>query len=78
MKIGPVTDAIIASLGDEIKKPETREKIMTSVIDPLVADIMNRYYPFFIVTIIILVVIIALLLAILILSVSNKSQSSSS
>lgn len=70
--IGPLTDTIINLIVTELKKAETKEKIMTHIIDPLLADISTRYYPYFIMMIIVLIIIIILLISILILEIIKK------
>lgn len=72
--IGPICDSIIDSVVVEIKKPETKEKIMNDIVDPFLADMLNRYYPYFMVIIVFLFIVVVLLLAILLLSVSNKNN----
>jgi hypothetical protein len=44
--IGPITKDIIDTCSKELKKKEVREKIMKNLIDPVVAEIFSRYYPF--------------------------------
>ncbi len=72
--IGPICDTVLETVILEVKKPETKEKIMSNIIDPLLADLMSRYYPYFIMIISILVIIIVLLFALLILNVINNTN----
>lgn len=72
--IGPFTNSLIDGLIREIKKKETKEKIMENIVDPLLADVSSRYYPYFILITIILVIIIILLVAILILMVFQGNK----
>jgi large-conductance mechanosensitive channel len=67
-------DPVLKLISKEIKKKETRDKIMKNVIDPLFADLSTRYYPYFIIAIIILFIIVVLLIAILILTVIQQQN----
>lgn len=73
--IGPMTNAIIDGVTNEIKKKKTKEKIMRNIIDPLLKDLSVRYYPYFVSITIVMAVIIILLIAILILLVLQKNYS---
>lgn len=66
--VGPLTDAVINNIVKEIKKKETREKIMKNIVDPLLCDLSSRYYPYFLTVIITLLLIVILLVALLILN----------
>ena len=69
--IGPITDTILS----ELRKPGIRDTIVTNVVDPLLADITAKYYPYFMSLVIILLIIIVLLVVILIISITNKGHS---
>jgi len=69
--IGPITNSLIDGIIAEIKKKDVKEKIMKNIIDPLVADMASRYYPYFMMVIVILLIIIILLVAILIVSIHS-------
>lgn len=69
--IGPMTDAVINRCIFEMRKKERREKIMTYIIDPLLADLSSRYYPFFILIVVVLILIVVLLVAILVMTKLN-------
>jgi hypothetical protein len=71
--IGPITSGIIDKIIKEIKKKETKEKIMINIIDPLLKDLSTRYYPHFMVITIILIVIVVMLLAILCVVLLNRN-----
>lgn len=71
--IGPITSGIIDKIIKEIKKKETKEKIMINIVDPLLKDLSTRYYPHFMVITIILIVIVAMLLAILCVVLLNRN-----
>jgi hypothetical protein len=64
--IGPMTDKLVNSFTDEIKKKKNREKIMKNIIDPILNDINDRYYPHMVTLIVMLSLIIILLLMLLI------------
>ena len=68
--VGPVTDSIINTIIDEIRKKENKEKIINGVFDPILTDISTKYYPYIIfffstlITIIILLILIIFLILI--------------
>lgn len=70
--IGPITETILNKAIKEINKKKTKEKIMRGVIDPLLKDLSNRYYPYFITITSVLIVIIILLISILVLLVIQR------
>lgn len=74
--VGPLTDGIIDSVVKEIKKKKTKEKIMVGIVDPLLCDLTNRYYPHLMTITIILVVVVLLLIGILILLVLQRCTDS--
>ena len=41
--IGPLTQDLLNSCYKELKKKETKEKIMTNLIDPVVSEFTRRY-----------------------------------
>ena len=63
--IGPMTDKLVNSFTDEIKKKKNRDKIMKNIIDPILNDINDRYYPHMVTLIVMLSLIIILLLMLL-------------
>lgn len=67
--IGPVTNAVIDSIIKELKKKQTKEKVMNCIIDPLLRDMSSRYYPYFMMIIVVMLVIIILLVSILIINI---------
>jgi len=73
--VGPITDALIDKAISEVNKKKTKEKIMSGVIDPLLKDISNRYYPHFITITSMLAVIVLLLISVLILLIIQKMDS---
>lgn len=69
--ISPVTDGIINSFIDEIKKKRNKEKIMRNIIEPILNDINSKYYPHVITLIVFLSVIIILLTLLLIVNIKK-------
>jgi len=65
--IGPITQDIINSFANELKKKETRQKISRYIIDPIFSEITDRLYSYAGLFLIIQLVIISLLLYIIFL-----------
>jgi len=59
--LGPITNDILDQCSKVIKKPETKEKIMKNVIDPIVSEFFSRYYSYLTCFIFIQLIIIVLL-----------------
>jgi uncharacterized membrane protein len=70
--IGPMTENLLNKVIKEVNKKKTKNKIMRDVIDPLLKDLFDRYYPYFITITSVLAVIIILLISILVLIVIQK------
>ena len=66
--IGPVTDNLINSFIDEIKKKKNKEKIMKNIIEPILNDINDKYYPHMMTITVLLSLIIILLLLLLVVN----------
>jgi uncharacterized membrane protein len=60
MDFGKITKKILNKFIDEIKKEENNEKLKTYVIDPCINHIMNKFYPYLIVTAIIFILLFLL------------------
>lgn len=69
--ISPMIEKIINKGIKDIKK--NKEKIMKGVVDPLLSDLSQRYYPYFISITSALIVIILLLVAVIVLLVIQKN-----
>lgn len=71
--VGPMTDTIIENIISELKKKKNRDKIIKNVIDPLLKDINERFYPHMLTGIIVMITIVILLIVILIMiTIGNK------
>src|SRR5690242_10111946 len=64
--IGPMMGNLINDFIDEFKKKKYKDKIIKNAIDPVLSDIENRYYPYFMALVMLLVLIVILLLSLLI------------
>jgi len=62
--IGPFTDKLIKDFIHEIRKEKNMDRIKENVIDPVLCDINDRYFPHM-VTLISLLILIVLLLTLL-------------
>lgn len=63
--IGPVTQDIINAVTKELKKKDTRSRIITNIIDPVVIDVVSRYTKYISSFFVIQLVIICLLIYII-------------
>jgi len=63
--IGPLTKDILDSCAKELKKKETRDKIMNFVIDPVVNEVFDKYSSYISCFMFIHMIIIVLLLYII-------------
>ena len=63
--IGSLSDNLINSFVDEIKKKKNKEKIMKNIIEPILNDINDKYYPYMLTLTFLLSIIIILLLLLL-------------
>lgn len=73
INISSITNVIMDNIVKELKKKKNRDKIVKNVIDPILCDIKDKYYPYFITLVIILILIILLLVSILSVCVIDKS-----
>jgi hypothetical protein len=72
--IGPITDNIINSFVNEVKKSKNRDKIMKNIIDPILSDINHKYFPYVVMLVLLLLIIIILQITLVVINVkSNKS-----
>lgn len=69
--IGPMTDTLVNSFVDEMKKKKNRDKIMKNIVEPILNDINSRYFPHMMILTILIVIVIVLLLLLLIFNNSK-------
>lgn len=69
--IGPITDKLIKSLITEIKKEKNMKMIQENIIDPVICNVYDRYFPHMMTTLILILIIICLLLYVVVLNVLN-------
>jgi len=70
--IGPITDKIIRDIITEIRKDKNISRIKENILDPVLLDINNRYFPHMLTLISLLIMIVVLLVILLIISMSEK------
>jgi len=63
--IGPVTKDIVELCIKEIKKKETKEKIMKNLVDPIIAELFKRYSKYIVLYFVIHLAIIVMLIYII-------------
>jgi len=51
-------DKLIDNVGNELNKKEIKGKIKTRILDPLLCDVIAKFYPYFIILVILLILII--------------------
>jgi len=64
--IGPITDNLINSFVDEVKKKKNLDKITKNIVTPILNDIEDRYLPYVLTFATLLMVQIVLLVLLLI------------
>lgn len=60
--IGPLTKNLLEQCSKELKKEETKNKIITYIIDPIVSEFFKRYYAYITFFLFIQIIIILLLI----------------
>lgn len=71
--LGPITDNLIDSFVDELKKKKNRDKIMKNIVEPILTNINNRYFPHMMTLTVLLAVIIILLTWLLIANTKERN-----
>jgi hypothetical protein len=71
--IGPMTNSFLDKIIKELKKKKTRDKIVENIIDPVISDVIGRYYPYMVTISMVFLVIIILLCIILYTNISRTS-----
>ena len=74
---GKFTDQLIEHFIEEINKDANREKIKIHFIDPLIYHILDRLYPYIIVTSIVFILIFLVVFMILYLLIKGGGHSTS-
>jgi uncharacterized membrane protein len=72
MNFTKLTNSIINKFIDEMKKEENNEKLKTYVIDPCICHIMNKFYPYLIISAIIFILIFLISILILFLMIRSS------
>jgi len=73
--IGPITDEIVDGLVKEFQRKKIKDKIMKHMIDPILCDIAEKYYPHVVTLMTILTLIILLMVSTLIIGLNSyKNQ----
>lgn len=76
--IGPFTDKLVKDFIHEIRKERNMDKIRSNVVDPVLCDINNRYFPHMVSLITLLVVIVLLLTVLLVMNFGSSAGSTNS
>ena len=66
--IAPITDNIIDVITTHVKKKRNREKIMKTIIEPVLEDINRKYYPHYVTLISLFIMMILMLITLLFVS----------
>lgn len=70
--IGQASQQIIDKIVNEVKKEENQDKIKYNVIDPCVNYIVNRLYPYIVITSVIFILTFLMALIILLIIVKKN------
>lgn len=76
--IGPFTDKLIKDFILEIRKEKNMNKIREHILDPVLCDINDRYFPHMVTLITLLILIVLLLTTLLWMNFFDRSSSGSS
>ena len=72
--IGKFTDQLIEKFISEFNKPENKDKLKLHVIDPLIYHILDKLYPYLIITAIIFVLLFFVIIMILYLLIYGNTS----
>lgn len=62
--IGPITNAVFDRILDEFKRKEVKNKLMETIVEPLIDDVWSKYSHYLILVFVLQIVIIILLVLI--------------
>jgi hypothetical protein len=71
--IGPLTQELLNKCIDEFKKKNNRDKLSKNIIDPIVNEIKEKFYNYYILFIILQLIIVCLLVYIVMIIKSVKN-----
>jgi hypothetical protein len=66
--VAPITDNLIDIITNHVKKKRNREKIMKTIIEPVLEDINKKYYPHYVTLISLFIMMIIMLITLLFVS----------
>lgn len=75
--IGPFTDKLIEDFVHEFRKEKNMDRIRENVIDPVICDINERYFPHMVTLITLLILIIILLMLIVVMNFTSTNEKNS-
>jgi hypothetical protein len=76
--IGPFTDKLIKDFIHEIRKEKNMDRIRENVLDPVLCDINDRYFPHMVTLITLLILIVLLLTLLLLMNFSDRKNKTTS
>lgn len=74
MTFNKITDTILNGIIKELNKKETQEKIQRDIIEPIICNITEKYYPHIMTLIIVLVFVVVVLIVLLILAILQSCK----
>lgn len=75
-RFGPITDELVDGFIKEFQRKKIKDKIVKNMIDPILCDIAEKYYPHVVTLMVILALMILLLISILIISLVPAKKDS--
>lgn len=72
--IGPFTDKLIQDFIHEIRKEKNMNRIKENILDPVLCDINDRYFPHMVTLITLLILIVLLLTLLLIMNFFDNKE----
>ena len=74
--VAPITDNIIDVVTRHVKKKKNRDKIMKTIIEPVLEDINRKYYPHFMALLSLLIIMTIMMIGLTIIVYTSKTNNS--
>ena len=72
--IQKITNNILSKCIEELKKKENKEKINVNIVNPVITNLSQRLYPYFVALFIMYILVLILIISILIIILLNRKK----